>query len=186
MQDKVSLADGAGGGSSGGSAGSVTGGSTDAVSTPLLGSAATDTVKVQIVPETKNAAAVEEDELEIRHEEYDEDDLAIRLNGAYKHYGSGKKKTDVLVGLDMSVPRGKIYGLLGPSGCGKTTLLKCIVGKLGLDGGSVLVFGEPPGTRGNGVPGARVGYMPQELALFGEFNIEETLTYFRRIFGACT
>ena len=31
--------------------------------------------------------------------------------------------------------------------------------------------------------GSRVGYMPQELALFGEFNIEETLTYFRRIFG---
>ena len=83
----------------------------------------------------------------------------------------------------MSVPRGKIYGLLGPSGCGKTTLLKCIVGKLGLDGGEVLVFGEPPGSGGTGVPGARVGYMPQELALFGEFNIEETLTYFRRIFG---
>ena len=77
----------------------------------------------------------------------------------------------------------KIYGLLGPSGCGKTTLLKCIVGKLGLDGGEVLVFGEPPGSGGTGVPGARVGYMPQELALFGEFNIEETLTYFRRIFG---
>ena len=89
----------------------------------------------------------------------------------------------MLLGLDMAVPRGKIYGLLGPSGCGKTTLLKCIVGKLGLEGGEVLVFGEPPGSGGTGVPGARVGYMPQELALFGEFNIEETLTYFRRIFG---
>ncbi len=67
----------------------------------------------------------------------------------------------------------------GPSGCGKTTLLKCIVGKLKLDSGSVVVFGSPPGTDGVGVPGARVGYMPQELALFGEFSIEETLTYFR-------
>ena len=46
------------------------------------------------------------------------------------------------------------------------------------------VFGAPPGEgSGTGVPGARVGYMPQELALFGEFNIEETLTYFRRVFA---
>jgi ABC-type multidrug transport system ATPase subunit len=57
------------------------------------------------------------------------------------------------------------------------------VGKLHVDSGSVLVFGEPPGSRTTGVPGPRVGYMPQELALFGEFNIDETLTYFRRIFG---
>jgi ABC-type multidrug transport system ATPase subunit len=30
---------------------------------------------------------------------------------------------------------------------------------------------------------SRVGYMPQDVALFGEFNIKETLTYFARIFG---
>ena len=72
---------------------------------------------------------------------------------------------------------------LGPSGCGKTTLLKCIVGKLKLNSGTVRVFGEEPGTPGCGVPGSRVGYMPQELALFGEFNIAETLRYFSRIYG---
>ncbi len=54
------------------------------------------------------------------------------------------------------------------------------MGKLKVDSGQVLVFGTPPGSNpGVGVPGARVGYMPQELAIFGEFNIEETLTYFR-------
>lgn len=62
-------------------------------------------------------------------------------------------------------------------------MLKCIVGKLTVETGSVRVFGEPPGTPASGVPGPRVGYMPQELAIFLEFNIEETLTYFRRIFG---
>ncbi len=73
---------------------------------------------------------------------------------------------------------------LGPSGCGKTTLLKCIVGKLRVDDGSVTVFGEPPGPGStSGVPGARVGYMPQELALFDEFNITETLIYFARLYG---
>ena len=73
--------------------------------------------------------------------------------------------------------------VIGPSGCGKTTLLKCIVGKHKLNSGSIRVFGEQPGTKGCGVPGSRVGYMPQELALFGEFNIAETLRYFSRIYG---
>ena len=69
---------------------------------------------------------------------------------------------------------------LGPSGCGKTTLLQCIVGKRLIDGGSILVFGGAPGSRQSGVPGPRVGYMPQELALYGEFTIKETLQYFGR------
>ena len=59
----------------------------------------------------------------------DADSYAICLRDAYLHYGSGKKKVPVLIGLDMTIPRGAIYGLLGPSGCGKTTLLSCIVGK---------------------------------------------------------
>ena len=72
----------------------------------------------------------------------------------------------------------------GPSGCGKTTLLKCIVGKHKVDSGSVDVFGEPPGPKAKtGVPGRRVGYMPQELALFDEFSISETLIYFARLYG---
>ena len=40
----------------------------------------------------------------------------------------------------------------------------------------VLVFGRTPGSRSSGVPGSRVGYMPQELALFGEFSIGEYMT----------
>ena len=40
-------------------------------------------------------------------------ELAIRLQGAYKHYGKGGKRTPVLLGLDMEVKRGEIYGLLG-------------------------------------------------------------------------
>ena len=74
---------------------------------------------------------------------------------------------------------------LGPSGCGKTTLLQCIVGKRLIDGGSILVFGGAPGSRQSGVPGPRVGYMPQELALYGEFTIKETLQYFGRLGGHC-
>lgn len=48
------------------------------------------------------------------------------------------------------------------------------------------MLGGKPGTRGSGVPGKRVGYMPQEIALYGEFTIRETMLYFGWIFGMKT
>ncbi|XP_072049228.1 ABC transporter G family member 20-like [Amphiura filiformis] len=114
------------------------------------------------------------------------EELAIECRNVYKHYGSGKNKLEVLQGLNMTVPRGAIYGLLGPSGCGKTTLLRCVLGRLKFDKGSVITCGKPPNTAGHGIPGRMVGYMPQETALFGEFTIGETLNYFgtlHRMFG---
>jgi len=53
------------------------------------------------------------------------------------------------------------YGLLGASGCGKTTLLSCIVGQRQLNSGDINVLGMKPGIPGSGIPGARIGYMPQ-------------------------
>ena len=46
----------------------------------------------------------------------------------------------------------------------------------------MFVFGGVPGTKESGIPGRRVGYMPQEFALYGEFTIEETLFFFGRIY----
>ena len=57
------------------------------------------------------------------------------------------------------------YGLLGPSGCGKTTLLRCIVGLLKVDSGSLLAMGDIPASRNHSVPGPMVGYMPQVFAV---------------------
>jgi ABC-type multidrug transport system ATPase subunit len=45
------------------------------------------------------------------------------------------------------------------------------------------VFGNPPGTIGHPVPGYAVGYMPQEVALYAEFTIRETLEFYSRIHG---
>ena len=73
--------------------------------------------------------------------------------------------------------------MLGASGCGKTTLLSCIVGRRSFSSGEILVLGHKPGTPESGVPGPRVGYMPQELALYGFFTIKETLQYFGRIYN---
>lgn len=72
---------------------------------------------------------------------------------------------------------------MGASGCGKTTLLSCIVGRRHLDDGDINVLGGQPGTPGSGVPGPRIGYMPQDIALVEEFSVKETVYYFGRVYG---
>ncbi|XP_049284183.1 ABC transporter G family member 20 isoform X1 [Anopheles funestus] len=110
---------------------------------------------------------------------------AVEVISGYKYYGKANdpNKKIVLNHLNMSVTRGSIYGLLGASGCGKTTLLSCIVGRKFLNDGEINVLGGTPGTAGSGVPGPRIGYMPQDIALVEEFSIKETIYYFGRIYG---
>ncbi|KAL1498317.1 hypothetical protein ABEB36_009133 [Hypothenemus hampei] len=102
---------------------------------------------------------------------------AVNVHDVVKKYGD---KT-ILDGLSMTVNRGTIYGLLGASGCGKTTLLSCIVGRKSINSGEVWVLGGTPGEKGSGVPGPRVGYMPQDIALVGEFTVKDAVFYFGRI-----
>ncbi|KAK7499796.1 hypothetical protein BaRGS_00008887 [Batillaria attramentaria] len=101
----------------------------------------------------------------------------------YKTYGKGKNKANALAGLNLNVPYGAIYGLLGPSGCGKTTLLRCIVGLLKVDSGSLLAMGDVPGARDHSIPGPMVGYMPQDTSLYNELSIKELLLYYGRVHG---
>ncbi|XP_072934159.1 ABC transporter G family member 20-like [Epargyreus clarus] len=110
---------------------------------------------------------------------------AVVVERAYKYYGRQDKSDfkPVLKYLDMTVDKGIIYGLLGASGCGKTTLLSCIVGRRSLNSGNVWVLGGKPGEKGSGVPGPRVGYMPQDIALVAEFTVRDAIYYFGRVYG---
>nr|CAH0102200.1 unnamed protein product [Daphnia galeata] len=107
----------------------------------------------------------------------------VLVRNAIKTYGVGSRRTTILEKLNMSVKKGSIYGLLGASGCGKTTLLSCLVGRRSLNSGDIQVLGHEPGTPESGIPGKQVGYMPQELALYGHFTLRETLIYFGRIYN---
>lgn len=109
-----------------------------------------------------------------------ERDFAVQLSNCCFKYGCGEKTVHAMKSVNLQVPRGEIYGLLGPSGCGKTTLLRCLVGRLQVESGSIRVFGKDSNTS---VPGPLIGYMPQELALFPDFTIQETLFFFARLFG---
>ncbi len=87
-------------------------------------------------------------------------DAVIELQQLTKRYGP----VEALQSLDLSVPRGCLYGLLGPNGAGKTTALRILCTLLAPDSGRVIVAGrdalkEPRQVR------ELLGYVAQEVAI---------------------
>lgn len=109
-------------------------------------------------------------------------DKAIHVEQVRLSYRKGHKVTPVLNDLNLEVPVGSIFGLLGPSGCGKTSLIRCILNCLKPDSGLVRVFGKKPGSKYSNIPGMDVGYMPQDITLFDDLSIRETLEYFATLY----
>lgn len=60
-----------------------------------------------------NSVATSANESKLPNGQTKEGPVAIKISNAYKHYTSGQKRTPVLLGLDMEVKKGQIYGLLG-------------------------------------------------------------------------
>lgn len=87
---------------------------------------------------------------------------------------------EVLHGLDFTVHRGAVCGLLGPSGGGKTTLMRAIVGVQAGVRGKVEVLGEPAGHPGLR---SRVGYVTQDPAVYGDLTVRQNLAYFADVLG---
>ena len=67
----------------------------------------------------------------------------IEARGVQKVYDAGEVKVHALKGMDLQIQRGNMVSVMGPSGCGKTTLLNCLSGLDELDGGEVLIDGDP-------------------------------------------
>ena len=88
---------------------------------------------------------------------------------------------EVLHGLTFAVARGAVTGLLGPSGGGKTTLMRAVVGVQAGVRGRVEVLGEPAGSPGLR---ARVGYVTQSPAVYGDLSVRHNLDYFADVLGA--
>lgn len=110
-------------------------------------------------------------------------DNAVILKNVSKTYKTCRSRHEILKNLNLHVPSGTICGLLGPSGCGKTTMLRCILGRLSINEGTISVFGESPKAFRNATAKHTVGYMPQDIALLDKLTVKETLYFFGAISG---
>ncbi|MEO8556350.1 MAG: ABC transporter ATP-binding protein [Actinomycetota bacterium] len=100
---------------------------------------------------------------------------AITVRNLTKSFDS----TEVLRGIDLTVPEESVTAILGPSGCGKTTLLRLIAGFDAPDSGEIALSGQlvcgddcfvAPQHR-------RVGYVPQEGALFPHLDVAANIGF---------
>jgi len=99
--------------------------------------------------------------------------IAVTIRGAKKTYRSrmGRPIADALQGVDLSIARREILGLVGPNGAGKSTLLLAIGGMISLDEGEIRVGGEVVGLGGTGA----IGYAPERPAFETTATTAETL-----------
>jgi ABC-2 type transport system ATP-binding protein len=91
---------------------------------------------------------------------------AIELIGLSKTYAASKKapaKT-ALHGIDLTIPRGSIFGLLGPNGAGKSTAINILSGLVNKTAGTARIMGYDIDTQTR-LARASIGIVPQEIAM---------------------
>ena len=102
----------------------------------------------------------------------------IEVRSLTKRFGNER----ILKGLDLTVDRGEIFGLIGPSGSGKSTFLRTLTGYLSPSEGEVEVLGKPP-SRFTSKDRRRIGFMPQGFVLYGELSVRQNLNFVAGLYG---
>lgn len=109
---------------------------------------------------------------------------ALSITGLGKSYrGKKLQKVTALVGLDLDVATGEVFGFLGPNGAGKSTTIKSIMGLIRPTAGRVMVFGasatDPDSRR-------RIGYLPENPSFFDFMTAREYLAFVGATYGMDT
>ena len=109
-----------------------------------------------------------------------DDPTIVHVTGLQKRY----KKHVAVNGVDLTITKGEIYGLIGPDGSGKSSVMKAIAGVLTYDSGSVEVFGTlVDSERAAERVKERIGFLPQGLGLnlYPDLSVEENIDFFARL-----
>ncbi|NAW98283.1 MULTISPECIES: ABC transporter ATP-binding protein [unclassified Vibrio] len=105
-------------------------------------------------------------------------ELAIHARNVVKKFGD----FTAIEGINLSVPKGTIYGFLGPNGCGKSTTIRVLTGLLSPTSGSVDVLGLAIPKQSEQLR-LKIGYMTQKFSLYDDLTVEENLQFIGQIFG---
>ncbi|MBF9067043.1 ABC transporter ATP-binding protein [Streptacidiphilus fuscans] len=93
----------------------------------------------------------------------------LEAKGLGKRYGRRRALTD----CDLSVPQGRVVGLVGPNGAGKSTLLQLACGLIQPTWGSIDVLGSRPGTSATQL--AKVGFVAQDTPVYATLSVADHL-----------
>ncbi|MDL4816281.1 ABC transporter ATP-binding protein [Actinomadura opuntiae] len=93
----------------------------------------------------------------------------LHAEGLTKKYGRHAALSDV----DLTVPPGRVIGLVGPNGAGKSTLLHLTCGLTEPTSGSLRVLGSTPAAGSAHL--ARVGFVAQDTPVYGSFSVADHL-----------
>ena len=99
----------------------------------------------------------------------------LEVSGVSKSYGT----TRALNGCTFTAAPKRIAGLLGPNGAGKTTVMRCLLGLVEPDAGSLLWRGKPITERA----WRRFGYLPEERGLYPSMVVRDQVIHFARLSG---
>jgi ABC-2 type transport system ATP-binding protein len=105
---------------------------------------------------------------------------AIETFGLSKTYGN---KVRALVGLDLRVERGEVFGYLGPNGAGKSTTIRLLLGLIRPTEGRAALLGLDAAREGVAAR-RRVGYLPGDLRLADRLTGREQLESLARLRGS--
>lgn len=102
----------------------------------------------------------------------------IRIEGLHKTFLNKKEKNEVLKGIDLSIEKGDIFGIVGFSGAGKSTLVRCINRLEELDSGKVWI-GE---TEITALKKSQLNERRKKIGMiFQQFNLFDSKTVFQNI-----
>ncbi|HQY46639.1 MAG TPA: ATP-binding cassette domain-containing protein, partial [Usitatibacteraceae bacterium] len=106
------------------------------------------------------------------------DGVVIEVKGLHRRFGDFR----AVDGVDLTVRRGEIFGLLGANGAGKTTTFRILCGLLPASAGHVEVAGLDLRHAASAAR-ARIGYMSQKFSLYGNLDVAQNLAFFAAAYG---
>ena len=109
-------------------------------------------------------------------------DEVLTLRGGTKQFDD----RTILDGIDLTIRQGEVVVIIGPSGCGKSTLLRCINALEPIQGGQILLKGEPVRAGAKDLPTIRrkIGMVFQSYDLFPHLTVMDNITLApRRVLG---
>ncbi len=107
---------------------------------------------------------------------------AIRIEDLQKKFRIGfiPKTRKILKGITLSVREGEIFGYLGPNGAGKTTTIKCLLGLIRPDAGTIEIFGRSYLSPRSRQP---LGFLPENPYFYDYLTATEFLSFTADLFG---